>query len=118
MGDELCPITDTENRDAEVIHLGVDRRGAVHVDRLGTTREDDANRLALGDLRSGDRVRDDFGIDVGLSNTPCDELCVLGTEVDDEDGLLGRVDCGHRALTKISAFWKSLRSVYPHIAID
>ena len=88
MSDQLGAVTDTEDRDTKLVNLWVDRWRAIDMYRLGTTGEDDADGLALGNLCSADRVRDDLGIDIRLSNPASDQLGILRTEINDEDRLL------------------------------
>ena len=89
---ELRAVADAEHRDAEVVDAGVDARGALDVDRRGTTAEDHARGPPCRDLGCGDRVGHDLGVDVRLAHPPRDQLGVLRAEVDDEDGVerLGR----------------------------
>ena len=84
--DELRPVADPQHRDAEVVDARIERRGAVDVDTLRAPRQHDGGRLALGDLRGRDPVRDDLGVDLQLAYPAGDQLRVLGAEVDDENG--------------------------------
>jgi len=90
VGDELRAVTNTQDRHPGVVHRRIEPRSTVHVHALGATREDDRRRLALGDLGRADRVRDDLGIDVVLTDSAGDELGVLRTEIHHEDGATGR----------------------------
>ena len=87
LGDELGAVADPEDRDAGAVDGLVDAGGALHVHRLGPAAEDDP--LGLASQHLGDRhvAGHDLGVDVRLADPPGDELCVLGAEVDDEDGV-------------------------------
>ena len=139
---QLGAVADAEDRDPEVVDARIEVGGALHVDRLGTTGEDDGGRGAPGDLLGGDGVGHDLGVHPCLAHPPGDELCVLGAEVHHEHDLVGgvdrdhvgvgglRVDCradrvafgaAHRisrgAVATNSAFCRSLRFSYPQTAI-
>ena len=130
LGDELGAVTDTQDRNPEVVDGRVDGRRRGLVDRLRAAGQDDARGAASGELGRAGRVRDDFGVDVGLAHPAGDQLRVLGTEVDDQYRTLARVVSGNgraqwpmptpcarcRSLpsvwsagaTMTSAFWNSL----------
>ena len=55
-GHQLGAIADAQDGDAEVEDRRVEPGGALDVDRLGPTAQDQARRGALGDLGRGDRV--------------------------------------------------------------
>ena len=46
LGDQLSAVADAQDRDPELVDAGVDARRALLVDRLRTTGEDEAGRLA------------------------------------------------------------------------
>ena len=89
LGDELGAVADPQDRDPQVVHLGVHQRRTLDHHRLRATGEDDGGRIAGCELRRGDVVGNDLGVDVRLADPPCDQLRVLRTEVDDEGRLLG-----------------------------
>ncbi len=84
--DELRPVTDPEDRHAEVVDRRIERRRAVDVHALRPTRQHDRRRCTFGDLGGGDPVRDDLGVHLQFAHPAGDQLGVLGAEVDDEDG--------------------------------
>ena len=85
LGDQLTPITDAKDRNPELVDPSIQHGRALHVNAGRSTREDDRDRVPLGDGRGGDGVRDDLRIHLGLAHASRNELCVLCTEVDDED---------------------------------
>ena len=82
---ELCAIADAEDRDPQVEDLLADVRGLLVVDTVGTAGEDDADRLARGELLEGGLVALDLAVDTALTHAPRDELVVLTAEVQDDD---------------------------------
>ena len=86
VGHGLEAVADTEDRDAELQQATLQGRGAVGVDRRRATGEDQRRRVLRGDLLGGHRVRDDLGVQPGLTHTTCDELGVLCSEVNDQHG--------------------------------
>ncbi|MPM18370.1 hypothetical protein SDC9_64779 [bioreactor metagenome] len=88
-GDRLEPVADAEDRDAGVEQCRIHLRGTLGVHRLGAAGQDDRLGVAGGDLGGGGRVRHDLGEDPGLTDAACDELGILRTEVDDDDGVVG-----------------------------
>ena len=70
-----------------VVFLGrIDEGRTLGVHRGGSSGEDDRRRVLREHLLDGGGVRDDLGVDLGLAHASSDELRVLGTEVDHEDG--------------------------------
>ena len=84
---ELRAVTEPEDRDAQLVHAGVDGRRRRLVDGLGPAAEDDALGRPGLDLRHRDGRRDDLRVDVRLADPAGDQAGVLGAEVDDEDGV-------------------------------
>ena len=84
---ELSAITDAKDRHVEGLERFEIEIRRVHLTgALRSAGEDDRRRLALGDLRRGDAVRNDLGVHLQLADPPRDQLGVLGAEVDDEHG--------------------------------
>ena len=85
VGDELHPVADAEDRDAELeqLRIGAGRARVEH--RVGTARENDP----LGGELSHELVipngRVDLAIDVRLAHPPRDQLGVLRSVVEDQD---------------------------------
>jgi len=84
-GEELGTVADAEHRHARREQTDVDRGGRWRVDGLRATREDHTLGSAGEHLARGHRSGHDLGVDVRFAHTPCDELGVLGPEVDHED---------------------------------
>ena len=64
----------------------VERGARLLVDRRRPAGEHEGRRVLRPDLLSGDRVRDELGVDSGLAHSACDELRVLRPKIDDENG--------------------------------
>ena len=98
LGDQLRAVADAEDRDPELVDADVELRRALDVHARRATRQDDRVGRPLGDLGGRDPVRHDLGVHVQLADSPGDQLCVLGAEVDDEHrGTIGvprRIRCG------------------------
>ena len=82
---ELTAVTDSENRNAEVVDRRIELRRSVDVHALRPARQDDRRGPAPFHLGGGDAVRNDLRVHPRLPHPAGDELRVLGTEVDDED---------------------------------
>ena len=95
LGHRLEAVADPQHRDTGLEDGRVDGGGAGRVDRRRSAGEDDRSGLLGHHLVDTQPVADDLRIDVGLTHATCDELCVLGAEVDDEHLLVGShaVEC-------------------------
>ena len=80
----LEAVADAEHRHAEFEDLAVELRSTLFVDARGSAGEHDSRRALRDHLGRSDRVRNDLGVDARLAHTSCDQLRVLGAEVDDE----------------------------------
>ena len=85
--DELGAVADPEHRDPEVVDAGIQGRRALDVNALRAAREDDRGGCAVLHLGRSDPVRHDFRVHPQLADTPGDQLGVLRTEVDDQNGV-------------------------------
>ncbi len=87
----LEAVADAEHRDVQVEQLRVEFRSAGLVHARGAAGQDHRKGFLGCDLIDARGVRNNLRIDVGLAHASCDQLCVLGSEVDDEygSGLLG-----------------------------
>lgn len=87
LGHQLEAVAHAEDRHAGLEDRAVELRRALFVDRRGAAGEDD--RLGVLGEHLGDRhaARHDLAVDPGLTHPTGDELGVLGTEVDDQDGV-------------------------------
>jgi hypothetical protein len=82
---ELHAVADAEDGDPHIEDLAVEARCTLGVDAIGPTGEDDASRLALLQILRGGARGQDLGIDLQLPQPAGDELCVLASEVEDDD---------------------------------
>lgn len=80
---ELHPVADAERGNVQVEERRVYPRRAVFVDTVRAAGEDYAFRLTAPDLLYRSIVRDQLGVDAGLTDPPRDELGVLPAEVED-----------------------------------
>ncbi len=85
--DQLGPVADPQDRDAEVVDPGIERGGALDVHALRAARQDDRRWRTLLHLGRGDAMRHDLGVHPELANASGDQLGVLRTEVDDQHGV-------------------------------
>ena len=83
---QLRAVTDAERRDAELEQRGIDARRVVGVDRRRPAAQDERVRVAGAHRLGRDRVADELGVDAALAHAPRDQLRVLPTEVENEDG--------------------------------
>ncbi len=83
--DELQPVADAEDGDAEREHGGIGGGSIGVIDRARAAGEDDAQRIERAELieRRGAGKHD--GEDVELADAARDELGVLRTEVENDD---------------------------------
>ena len=63
----------------------IDDRCGRRVDRLRAAGENDTLRCSRFDLGRGDRVGNDLGVDMRLTDASSNELRVLGAEIDDKN---------------------------------
>ena len=85
MGHQLGAIADPEDRLAEFEDLFIDGGGAFEVDGIRAAGEDDP--FDLGVFEAGEVMvkRDDFRIDLALTDAPGDQLVVLAAEIQNDD---------------------------------
>lgn len=86
---QLEAVAHAEDGDARLEELAVQARGALRVDRRGSAGEDDRGRVLGEHLLDRHGARHDLAVDPGLTDATGDELGVLRTEVDDQDGVGG-----------------------------
>ena len=83
---ELEAVADAQHRDAEAEDGGVAFRGVRLVDARGAAAQDDARGRGGADLFRRSLPGDDPAVDVEFADAPCDELAVLGSEIQHENG--------------------------------
>ena len=76
------PVAQPEHGDPQLENDGVDAIGVPGVYRRRSPGEDEARRPPLADLGHRDIPGNDLGMDVCLSDPTCDQLGVLGPEVE------------------------------------
>ena len=92
--DQLGSVADAENRNPELVDLGIDDRCALDSNALRAAAEDDADGPAGGELGWGRRSRHDLGMHARLANPAGDQLGVLSAEIDDQHRFMGLLGVG------------------------
>ena len=87
---QLCAVTDAERGNAELEQGRVDVRRVVGIDRSGAAAEDQRVRIPCAHLVGRHAVADELRVDARLTDAPCDQLRVLPTEIQHENGPLLR----------------------------
>ncbi len=93
IGHGLEAVADAEHRNARVEQLLVDARGAGFEHGSGATGQDDGLRILGQHLIDRHGMRHELRINVGLTHATCDQLGVLGSEIDNEHRT-----CSHNTL--------------------
>ena len=75
------------NSGAENFRINTGR--ALGINRGGATRKNDRCRILIQHLLGSHRVWHDFGIDASLAHAPSDQLGVLRTKINHQDGAFG-----------------------------
>jgi hypothetical protein len=83
---QLHPVADAERRDSELPEAGIDLGRVVGVDRRRAAAEDERSWVACPDRLRRRLMRDQLRVHPALPHPPRDQLRVLPTEVDHEDG--------------------------------
>ena len=83
---QLRPVTDAQDRDTEFVDSRIQRWGAIDVNALGASRQNDRSGLTTDDFFGSNAVGHYFAIHVELTHAARNELRVLGTKVNDKDG--------------------------------
>ncbi len=92
MGHQVGAVADPEDGDPAAPDHRVGPRRVHVVDGARAARQDDRLRTTALDVRPWRVVGQELGVDVELTDPPCDELGELAAEVEDED----RVRAGRR----------------------
>jgi hypothetical protein len=82
----LHTVTDTQDGDTKLEDVEINVRSVLVVDRVRTTRENDTLGLP-GELRDLLRARQHLGVDVELTQTAGNQMTVLGTEIENQNGI-------------------------------
>src|SRR5690606_22672790 len=101
--EDVEPVADAEDRDAELEVLRIRPRRAVFVDRGRTAREDHAHGRGLANALKRRVAGQDLRVDAELSHATGDELRDLRSEVDDDEGLV-HGGCLLHALTPLGSW--------------
>ena len=89
VGHQLHAVADPEHRTADVVDAGIALRRAELGHALGPARQDDADRLARANRFERRVRRPHFRVHRQLAQSPRDQLRVLRTEIQNDDGLMG-----------------------------
>ena len=92
----LEAVADAEHRNARVEQLLVDARSARFEHGSGATGQDDGLRILGQHLIDRHGMRHELRINIGLTHATCDQLGVLGSEIDNEHRT-----CSHNTLPLI-----------------
>ena len=94
VGDQLHAVTNAQYGNTSVEHPRRGHRRAVFIDAVRTAGKNHADNVLLVKDFATSVVRNNLAVGVGLSNSPCDQSRVLGTEIDDDYRL--RLDIDRR----------------------
>jgi hypothetical protein len=89
MGQQLHPIADAQYRHPLLQHIARQVRRARSIDAGGTSREDKTPGVKRQHVLGWGVPRKKLAVDVGLTDTPGNKLGVLGTKVENGDGVYG-----------------------------
>jgi hypothetical protein len=78
-------ITNAEHRNAEQKDFWIEMWRVFVVNTRGTTGENESVRFQLGDFSCGCVEANNLRINLQFANSPRDHLCVLRTEIENED---------------------------------
>src|SRR5213594_3842784 len=78
-------VADSQNGDSELENVRIANWGARFVNRRRATGQHNTFGLLRLQLLKRNAERDDFCVDVRFPNPAADELCILSTEIDDEN---------------------------------
>src|SRR6266496_1488242 len=78
-------ITNAEHRNAERKDFWIEMRRVFVVNTCRTTGENESVRFQLGDFSCGCVEANNLRINLQFTNAPRNDLCVLGTEIENED---------------------------------
>src|SRR5262245_39131034 len=93
---QLHAVADAKDGNAGIEHRRIALGRAGFGDASRSAREDDAHWLPRTDFVRGAVRRPDLRINGQLAKSACDELCVLRSEIKNDDGLM--IHCGRKLL--------------------
>ena len=82
---EVHAVANAEDREPAVQDRRLDERGVLVVHARRSTREDHAHDTSALELLRGHVVGKDLAVHTGLTHAARDQLCVLGSVVEDRD---------------------------------
>ena len=85
MSKKLQAITDTEDRESQGQHAWISGRCIRVVDRAGTSRENEPDRMMRSDFGNGSTAGKNYREDILLSYAAGYELSVLAAKIQDDD---------------------------------
>ena len=88
LGGQLRAVANAEHRNTEFVDFWRNRRRAFVVDRRWTTREHHADGRQRAQFFHADVERVDLAVHLLLANAAGDELGVLRSKIEDDDGLM------------------------------
>ncbi len=81
--DQLHPVADTQNRQAGLEDSGIGHGGSLVVDAAGASAQDDRSGTHAHDGRGPGIAGEKLAVHPQLAHGPCDQLAVLGAEIED-----------------------------------
>jgi hypothetical protein len=88
---ELKTITDSQDRNSQFENLGSAMRGSFLIDGARATRQNYSLGFDLADSFRRNTEWMDFAIHPQLANSPGNQLCILRSKIENEDGFkIGR----------------------------
>ena len=84
---ELHTVTDTKNRNPELINLRIGLGGRLAVNTRRTARENQSLGIQFANPRDGQIVPHELTENIPIAHTSCNQLCRLATEIEDQDQL-------------------------------
>ena len=92
VGQELTAVADAQDGHAQAEELRVRVGGGGVIDAVGPAGEDDADGRQGFQVLDGGRIGLHFAVNALLPDPAGDELVVLASEIQDDDGLVGHKD--------------------------
>ncbi len=102
MGEQLHPVAQAQDGQAGFEHIRQQGRRTFGIDRGRSAGEDEAFGMERQHFFGGGVPGEEFAVDVRLAHPAGDQLGVLGTEVEDGDGIMHKVI----SLNQFTGCWK------------